>query len=186
MDALQGTALHVSTADYDVAVYIRVNGGWWTKPTFAQPRVPIQLDGRWSTTIVTGGSDHLATDIAAFLVPKTYSPPALSGAATLPAALFTNAAATVQTARNSNGISGVVTNALGNPLTGVMLSLSGVQSATTTSVPDGKYSFPNLTSTGPYTVTPSYPGYLFMPAACNVTGASGNRTCTFTGSLLAQ
>jgi hypothetical protein len=78
-DKVEGQELHVSTADYAVALYIQVFGGWWTKPTFAQPITPLQPDGSYSSPYATGGSDQLAAAIAAFLIPQSYKPPQLSG-----------------------------------------------------------------------------------------------------------
>ena len=86
---LHGQVWHVAPADYRVAVYIKVSGGWWTKPTFTSPLTTIFTDGTWITDITTGGSDQNATEIAAFLVESTYVPPQMSGGATLPAELFT-------------------------------------------------------------------------------------------------
>ncbi len=79
--ALAGQIAHVSPDAFQVAVYLSVNGGvtWYVKPTLVQPITYAQCDGTWSTTVVTGGSDQLATDYAAFLVPRTYPPPALIG-----------------------------------------------------------------------------------------------------------
>jgi hypothetical protein len=91
-DDLQGWTRCINPADYKVAVYIYVSG-WWTKPTFAEPLTPIGSDGNWTCDITTGGSDQLATKIAAFLVPNNYSPPPLSGEQTLPAELYANAVA---------------------------------------------------------------------------------------------
>ncbi len=89
---LRGHVACVKPADYRVAVYIKVSG-WWSKPYFDSPLTPIQSDGAWVTDITTGGSDQLATDIAAFLVPQGYSPPQMSGGAVLPDELYTNAQA---------------------------------------------------------------------------------------------
>jgi len=36
--SIMGQEEHVAPSDYYVAVYILVGSGWWTKPTFAQPR----------------------------------------------------------------------------------------------------------------------------------------------------
>ncbi len=89
---LTGHANCITTGDYAVAVYVNVSG-WWTKPYFSDPLTPILSDGTWTTDITTGGSDELAADIAAFLVPKSYTPPAMSGEADLPQELYTNAVA---------------------------------------------------------------------------------------------
>ena len=75
---------------YQVAVYIYVDG-WWTKPTFVNPLTPVAGDGRWTTDITTGGADHTATKIAAFLLPAGVDPPLMSGGAPLPDSLFTDA-----------------------------------------------------------------------------------------------
>ncbi len=97
-DNLQGRVGCAIPADYQVAVYIYVSG-WWTKPYWAQPLTPIRSDGTWTTDITTGGTDQLATRIAAFLVPNGYNPPLMSGGQTLPTELFDNAVAYVMVDR---------------------------------------------------------------------------------------
>ncbi|MDR4468965.1 MAG: glycosyl hydrolase family 17 protein [Nitrospira sp.] len=96
---LTGQVLHVDPSAYRVAVYIYVSG-WWTKPTFANPLTTIQIDGSWTADITTGGIDQNATRIAAFVVPKDYVPPLLSGDATFPSALTQAAVASREIARN--------------------------------------------------------------------------------------
>jgi hypothetical protein len=90
---LEGMAYHVPPQDYQVAVYIRVMSGWWTKPAFDQPTRPIQSDGSWQCNICTGGIDEQATSIAGFLIPKNYPPPPSGGQFELPQELYTNAVA---------------------------------------------------------------------------------------------
>jgi len=97
---LRGIVLHVQPTDYRVAVYINVSGNWWTKPTEAQPITTIQSDGSWVCDITTGGVDETATRIAAFLIPASYNPPVLTGAATLPNELTNNAIASQQVERS--------------------------------------------------------------------------------------
>lgn len=97
---LSGLASGVTPASYRVAVYIFVQG-WWTKPTDAAPLTVIQNNGTWTCDITTGGADAYATKIAAFLVPKSYSPPQAHGLAVLPAELETNSVAKVITERTS-------------------------------------------------------------------------------------
>jgi exo-beta-1,3-glucanase (GH17 family) len=96
---LQGRIRHVKPPEWRVAVYIRVNGGWWTKPYSGSPLTTIRADGTWTCDITTGGQDQLATDVAAFLVASGYSPPVSLGDATLPPGLAANAAATAQVTR---------------------------------------------------------------------------------------
>jgi hypothetical protein len=63
-------------------------------------------------------------------------------------------------------ISGQVTDSGNNnqPLSGVTVTLSGTQSATTTTDGNGFYSFTNLTAGGTYTVTPTLANYSLHPA----------------------
>jgi len=58
-----------------VAVYIKVEGRWWTKPYWDRPLTPINVDGSWECDITTGGIDQLATEIRAYLVRAGYKPP---------------------------------------------------------------------------------------------------------------
>ena len=98
---LRGRALHVTPADTYVAVYIRVAGGWWVKPTFAAPRTIIAPDGTWTTDVTTGGSDQQATDYHAFLLPNTFDPPLVGGSSSLPDSLAANAIASAAVSRTS-------------------------------------------------------------------------------------
>ncbi|HEX2905257.1 MAG TPA: hypothetical protein VHO69_00245 [Phototrophicaceae bacterium] len=105
---LYGHVKNISSADYRVAVYIQVSGGWWNKPTWAQPTVPIHADGSWLCDITTGGHDQEATELAAFVVPRTYAPPLVSGDSALPAGLYVQAVAyTLQSRSNSDPILGL-------------------------------------------------------------------------------
>jgi len=97
---LGGVIVNASPAACRVAVFIYVPGyGWVTKPTCAQPLAPIQPDGSWSADITTGGSDALATRIAALLVSTNYSQPCVQGAATLPSNVLAQAVASAVVTR---------------------------------------------------------------------------------------
>lgn len=85
---LQGRVGCVAVAGHRIAVYINALEGWWTKPTFANPTVPIAADGTWSADITTGPGDPDATRIAAFVVPLGYVPPPMSGGYELPPELL--------------------------------------------------------------------------------------------------
>lgn len=94
MDNLGGIALEASPAACKVAVFIEVPGyGWVTKPTCAQPLTPIQPDGSWTADITTGGSDPLATRVAALLVHTDYGEPCVLGSSFLPTNVFARAIA---------------------------------------------------------------------------------------------
>lgn len=84
-------ASYISPSEYDVAVYINVAGGWWTKPYWNSPLTPIGPDRTWCTDITTGGYDDQAGKIAAFLVRKGYTPPPGIGQTDLPDELYDNA-----------------------------------------------------------------------------------------------
>lgn len=98
-DDLKGQVWHVRPADYKVAVYIKVGGGWWTKPMWNSPLTTIWPEGSWICDITTGGNDVYATAIAAYLVPNGYSPPSMSGGLTLPAELEENSVARIEIMR---------------------------------------------------------------------------------------
>ena len=72
---------------YKVAVFIKVAGGWWNKPTWASPLTTIQSTGIWSTNIVTGGNDKDATEVRAYLVNTGYTVPQVSGNTSIPSAM---------------------------------------------------------------------------------------------------
>src|ERR1035438_7480052 len=68
-DNLGGVVLGASPSACSAAVFIDVPSyGWVNKPTCAQPLTAIQPDGSWTADITTGGTDQLATRIAALLV----------------------------------------------------------------------------------------------------------------------
>jgi len=96
---LRGVAIHADPDLYAVAVYILVQGNWWTKPTFSAPLTPLQPDKTWTTDITTGGADPTATRIAAFLVPVTYTPPQVAGLSSLPDELTATAVAYTEVER---------------------------------------------------------------------------------------
>jgi len=97
---LEGQVWHVQPEDYRVAVYIRVGGGWWTKPYWNNPLTFINCDGSWVCDITTGGIDETATEIAAYLVSFDYDPPLAAGDTTLPLELEEHAVAWVEDTRN--------------------------------------------------------------------------------------
>lgn len=74
-----GRVKNVDPSQYNVAVFINVNGGWWTKPYWDYPLTAISANGSWSCSVTTGGLDIEATEIIAFLVPKGYAVPLAYG-----------------------------------------------------------------------------------------------------------
>jgi hypothetical protein len=96
---LQGQVLLVAPAGHYAAVYIEVNGGFWTKPYFDAPETKLSCNGTFTSDITTGGDDPQATRITAFLLPDDYEAPLLGGEESLPATLYSNAVATVSVNR---------------------------------------------------------------------------------------
>ncbi|HEX8492218.1 MAG TPA: carboxypeptidase regulatory-like domain-containing protein [Pyrinomonadaceae bacterium] len=80
-------------------------------------------------------------------------------------------------------VSGKVTTDGTNPVSGVLMTLSGTQSATTTTDSNGNYSFGSLTAGGNFTVTPSKTDYNFTPtnrAYTNLAASQSNADFTAT------
>lgn len=85
-ESLSGTVTHVSPSDYQIAIFINPYG-WWTKPYWDYPGTHINLDGTWTSLIVTGGVDARASQIAVYLLPVDFVIPALGGSGSLPSSL---------------------------------------------------------------------------------------------------
>ncbi len=66
---VQGQTCGIFHKDYQVMLYIKVNGGWWVKPYAGQPTTSINSHGTWSVDYTTGGVDKSATEIRAYLIP---------------------------------------------------------------------------------------------------------------------
>jgi hypothetical protein len=90
---LYGRVDCIIPADFKVALYIYVAGGWWTKPYWNAPLTSINNDGTWYANIVTGGIDQVATRIAAFILPNGIYPPSMAGGSPLPQELFDSSVA---------------------------------------------------------------------------------------------
>lgn len=90
---LKGIARNVDPGAARVAIYIKVQGGWWTKPYWDAPTTELSADGSFSVSITTGGQDEKATEIATFLVSSDSYPPGLRGDPDLPPELFERALA---------------------------------------------------------------------------------------------
>jgi hypothetical protein len=85
---ITGSVTGVDFASYRIAPYIQIEGvGWWTKPTFSNPTVPINSDGTFVADVATGGIDSRATIFYAALIPAGVTPPQAAGAGRIPASL---------------------------------------------------------------------------------------------------
>ena len=90
---LKGIVRDVDPEKVRIAAYIRVRGGWWTKPFWDAPTTPVATDGTFTVNVTTGGEDEQASEIVAFLIPAEYYPPGLRGEPELPAELLQKALA---------------------------------------------------------------------------------------------
>lgn len=85
---LQGIVTGVDTSQYKVAPFIHIEGGgWWTKPTFGAPTVPIAANGFFSADVVGGGLDDRATIYCAHVVPVDATVPLAAGEGRVPAGI---------------------------------------------------------------------------------------------------
>ena len=77
---ITGTVSGMDHLTHQVAAYLFVEGGgWWTKPTFGMPTVPIHADGSFSVDISDGGLDELASMYSVSVVPLGVVPPQMAG-----------------------------------------------------------------------------------------------------------
>lgn len=86
--SIAGRVSGVNFATHRVAVYIQIEGsGWWTKPSFTTPTVPIRSDGTFSADVVGGGLDDRATIYCAAVLGPGVTPPRAAGDSRVPASL---------------------------------------------------------------------------------------------------
>jgi glucan 1,3-beta-glucosidase len=93
-----GVVSHVIPSKCFVVLYIKVGDNWWIKPTFDSPTTVIGGCGMFTNNTVSGGSDANASHIMAFVIPKTFEPPKVSGGG-LPQVLYDSSLAYVDTLR---------------------------------------------------------------------------------------
>jgi hypothetical protein len=84
---VSGTVTGITPSTVKVALFIYVDG-WYTKPSFATPTVPVLSNGTWTADITGPLSDNTSTRIAAVLVPSTATPPQANGESYLPEGLY--------------------------------------------------------------------------------------------------
>jgi uncharacterized protein (TIGR03437 family) len=77
-------------------------------------------------------------------------------------------------------ITGQITVSPSKPLPGVTITLSGGKPATVRTDSGGNFSFSGFSSTGAYTVTPTFAGYTFLPSSQTFTNSTSNPTANFT------
>jgi len=85
---------------------------------------------------------------------------------------------------NHHAVTGRIADASGAAISGVNVTLSGSQSAVTTSGADGTYSFSNLPAGGTYTVTVQKTSYSCAPPSQTYPGLNANQSRDFTGTLV--
>src|SRR5690242_9472572 len=83
-----------------------------------------------------------------------------------------------------HSISGRVLNAHGEPIAGVVMTLSGSTTGTTTTASNGCYSFTNINGGANCTVTPSKAGCLMSPLVQTLWDLSTDTVANFQATLL--
>ncbi|HEY6804871.1 MAG TPA: SBBP repeat-containing protein [Pyrinomonadaceae bacterium] len=83
----------------------------------------------------------------------------------------------------SPSITGHVRDLSSAGVAGVLVTLSGSQSATVTTDSNGFYQFPELPVGGSYTVTPSKPNFSFSPQSLTFNGLNVDQTADFVASV---
>ena len=100
------------------------------------------------------------------------------------AGLTTNATADFTAALNRHRIRGRVRTAGGTGIPGAAVTLSGSQTASTTSDSTGVYTFNDLPAGGNYTVAPAHSAYAFSPASQVFNNLTADVDFDFPGSLV--
>ena len=93
------------------------------------------------------------------------------------------AQATINVTQAPVSIAGTVTDAQGQPLSDVIITLTGTQSATVMTDTNGNYSLPNLAGGGTYTLTPSKQGYAFKPNQRTFNALITSQAANFVGVI---
>lgn len=182
---LEGKACHIDPVQVSLVFYINVAGNWWVKPYSNSPITVIQSDGSWSSEYVTGGMDQTASQFAAFVIPKSYSPPVILGGP-LPAGLYQAAVVWKQASRSNLSVRGRIVDATNSPVGGAAVALTGADLAATTTAASGKYSFVTVSSAGTDMVTPSLAGYTFTPPNRVITLGGASSTADFAATAAAD
>ncbi len=96
--------------------------------------------------------------------------------------LSSNQTANFTATLNTYTINGRISDQTNSSLAGVTVSLSGAQTASTTTDANGNYSFAALPCRGNFTVTPALANYAFVPASQTFNALGANQTANFTGT----
>ena len=83
IENLKGQVVNIRPSECQIAVYIKKEG-WVNKPNCKNPATLVQEKGQWTCDITTVYGDHLATEIAIFLMAKDVSPIIMNGENSFP------------------------------------------------------------------------------------------------------
>jgi hypothetical protein len=174
-----------ATGNFTATLNALTISGQVTENGGALPGVTITLSGTQNATAITDANGNYTFNVSAggnytitpSLTHYTFNPPSLS---------FTNqssnATANFAATRNTHSIGGQIRDNQNAPLAAVNVTLSGGQSAATTTDANGNYSFANLPAGANYIVTPSLANYAFAPPSAAFNNLSANATANFTGT----
>jgi photosystem II stability/assembly factor-like uncharacterized protein len=173
------------TANFSATLNLHGIGGQVIENGSALSGVTITLSGSQSATTTTDASGRYSFNLPAG---GNYTvAPSLANYRFNQQSLSFNNLAGNQTGnftatRNTFAISGHIGDSTNASLSGVTVTLSGAQSATTNTDANGNYSFAQLPAGGDYTVTPARNFFNFNPANLAVANLSSNQTANFAGA----
>jgi hypothetical protein len=172
-------AADVTGVNFSATLSTHTISGAITKGGSPLAGVTVTLSGGANATATTNASGQysfasldagLSYTVTPSLANHSFSPTSANVAS-----LGANETRNFTAAVNQHSISGHVTMG-GSGLSGVTMTLSGTESATTTTDSAGNYTFPSLDGGGNYTVTPSRANHTFAPANRTYTGLAANQT----------
>ena len=175
------------TVNFSGTLKAHTLAGHVTLAGLAMPGVTVTLSGTQArtTTSAADGSYSFANlpaggnyTVTLSKTHYTFAPPVASFN-DLGANQTTNFAATL----NRHTLSGRIVNANNAGAAGILVTLSGAQSATATTSATGDYSFANLAAGGNYTVTPTHVNYSFNPTGRTFNNLGANQSADFLGTL---
>lgn len=83
-------------------------------------------------------------------------------------------------------IAGEITAGEGAPVPGTVVRLSGAQTRKTITDSEGKFAFPNVETSGFYTLTPFHPNFAFSPSERSFAQLGNKTDAVFTGSAMTE
>ncbi|HZH32581.1 MAG TPA: carboxypeptidase regulatory-like domain-containing protein [Pyrinomonadaceae bacterium] len=164
------------------SIFGRITGRWGDPIGGAT----VTLSGSKSATAQTDANGNYAFDQLAGAGSYTVTPAHVNFTFDRENFTYTNLTsnweASFTAERKYHTVGGQIRDNNNAPLAGVMVALSGAQSATTTTDAAGNYSFTYIQAGFNYSVTPARANYTFAPPTLIFNNLTGDQTANFTGT----